>query len=174
MTMLLKFLWCQFLQIPVNEVTDEFATKVVNELGTDITKFVAANKKRKNANGWQKSTHSDRGVPVWGIEKWKVKEAQIKEKARKITVVINKSDHDEEYGLAWKVETLADKEVKEKTKRDNSTAEILLNGEGKKKTQHARYRWRPYLAFEYGKDARTKTGTLLQQLSAHSIKLRQV
>ena len=48
-------------------------------------------------------------------------------------MVINKSEQDEEDGLAWKVETFADKEVKDKTKRDNSTAEILLNGEGKKK-----------------------------------------
>ena len=39
-----------FDRVCVNEVTDEFTTKVVNELGTDITKFVAANKKRKNAN----------------------------------------------------------------------------------------------------------------------------
>ena len=101
-------------------------------MGTDITKFVAANKKRKNANGGQTSTHSDRGVPVWGIEKWKGKESHIKEKAGKMTVVINKSEHDEEDGIAWKVETLADKEVKNKRKRDNSTAEILLNGEGKK------------------------------------------
>ena len=36
------FKGCHFIHIPVNEVTDEFATKVVNELGTDITKFVAA------------------------------------------------------------------------------------------------------------------------------------
>ena len=72
------FKGCQFLQIPVNEVTDEFATKVVNKLGTDITKFVEANKNRKNANGWQKSTHSGCGVPVWVVGKWKVKEAQIK------------------------------------------------------------------------------------------------
>ena len=49
-----------------------------------------------------------------------------------MTVVINKSEHNEEDGLAWKVKTLADKEVKNKRKRDNSTAEILLNGEGKK------------------------------------------
>ena len=49
-----------------------------------------------------------------------------------MTVVINKSEHDEEDGIAWKVETLADKEVKNKRKRDNITAEILLNGEGKK------------------------------------------
>ena len=75
---------------------------------------------------------SDRGVPAWGIEKWKGKEAQIKEKARKRTVAINKSEHNKEDGLAWKVKTLADKEVNKKTKRDNRTAEILLNGEGRK------------------------------------------
>ena len=69
---------------------------------------------------------------MWGVEKWKGKEAHIKEKARKMTVVINKSEHNEEDGLAWKVKTLADKEIKKKRKRDNITAEILLNGEGKK------------------------------------------
>ena len=31
-------------------------------------------------------------------------------------VVINKIEHDEEDGLAWKVETLEDKEVKKKRK----------------------------------------------------------
>ena len=77
--------------------------------------------------------HSDHGVTVWGLEKWKGKEAHIKEKSRKMTVVINKSEHEEEDGIAWKVKTLTDKEVKKKTKRDNSKAEILLNGEGKKK-----------------------------------------
>ena len=46
--------------------------------------------------------------------------------------MINKSEHNEEDGLAWKVETLADKEVKKKRKRENITAEILLNREGKK------------------------------------------
>ena len=69
---------------------------------------------------------------MWGIEKWKDKNAQIKEKARKMTVMINKSEHYKEDGIVWKAETLADKEVKNKTKRDNSTADILLNGEGKK------------------------------------------
>ena len=48
-----------------------------------------------------------------------------------MTVVINKSEHDEEDGLAWKNKTLADKEVKNKIKRENSTAEILLNEESK-------------------------------------------
>ena len=57
----------------------------------------------------------------------------IKEKARNMTVVINKIEHDEEDGLAWKVETLADKEVnRKKKKRDNRTAEILLKVEGRK------------------------------------------
>ena len=46
-----KFKGCQFIHIPLNEVTDQFATKVVNELGTDIKNIVAANKKRKNSNG---------------------------------------------------------------------------------------------------------------------------
>ena len=47
-----------------------------------------------------------------------------------MTVVINKSEHNEEDGLDWKVKTPPDKEVKKKW--DNITAEILLNGEGKK------------------------------------------
>ena len=46
-----RFKGGQFIHIPVNEVTNDFATKVVNELGPDITNFVAANKKRKNTNG---------------------------------------------------------------------------------------------------------------------------
>ena len=46
--------------------------------------------------------------------------------------MINRSDHDDEDGLAWKVKTLADKEVKNKRKRNNRTADFLLNGEGKK------------------------------------------
>ena len=75
-----------------------------------------------------------------GDKKWKGKESQIKEKARKRIVAINKSEYDKEDRLSWKVETLTDKEVKNKTKIENSTAEILLNGEGNKKTQHARYR----------------------------------
>ena len=53
---------------------------------------------------------------MWGVEKWKGKESQIKEKARKMSVVINKSENDEEDGIAWKVETFVDKEVKEKKK----------------------------------------------------------
>ena len=46
-----RFKGIRFINIPVNEVTNEFATKVVNELVTDITNILAANKKRKNANG---------------------------------------------------------------------------------------------------------------------------
>ena len=46
-----QFNGSQFIHIPVNDVTDEFATKVVNKLVTDITKIVAADKKRKNSNG---------------------------------------------------------------------------------------------------------------------------
>ena len=33
-----------------------------------------------------------------------------------MSVVINKSENDEEDGIAWKVETFVDKEVKEKKK----------------------------------------------------------
>ena len=49
-----------------------------------------------------------------------------------MTVAINKSEQNKEDGLAWKVETSTDKEVKNCTKRDNSTAKILLDGEGEK------------------------------------------